>query len=322
MPEDIRELLPFLAYATLFVGVILAVEGLRRVADSNETTREAKNRRMCMLAEGSSREEVFELLKDSGVLDAGQNSRSYPSPLRILKQAGVRFGAAKLFIFSTIFGGLIFIAASNLFSVPISAAVAVIIALGFPWMLLVQSRKKRIENLGNQLPDALALMARGLRVGHPLNVTVQRVAQDMPDPIGTEFGIIEDQVAYGEDLISAFAHFADRTGLQDIRYLAVSVGIQHSTGGDLARVLDVLAKVVRDRTTMRKKISAISAEGRISAYILSILPFGIFGLIHITTPTFYGDVWDDPLFLPAMAAVLVLVATQAFILFRLVNFRF
>ena len=156
MPEDIQELLPFLAYATLFVGVILAVEGLRRVADSNETTREAKNRRMCMLAEVSSREEVFELLKDSGVLDAGQNSRSYPSPLRILKQAGVRFGAAKLFIFSTIFGGLIFIAASNLFSVPISAAVAVIIALGFPWMLLVQSRKKRIENLGNQLPDALA----------------------------------------------------------------------------------------------------------------------------------------------------------------------
>jgi tight adherence protein B len=136
-----------------------------------------------------------------------------------------------------------------------------------------------MEKLVAQLPDALDLMARGLKVGHPLNVTVASVATEMSDPIGSEFGLLVDQVSFGTEIADAFADLADRTDLEDTRSLAVSVGIQHGTGGNLARVLNVLAKVIRDRATMRRKITAISAEGRLSAFILSVLPFGIFGSI-------------------------------------------
>ena len=97
---------------------------------------------------------------------------------------------------------------------------------------------------------------------------------------------------------------------------------QHGTGGNLARVLQVLSKVIRDRAMMRKKIRAISAEGRLSALILSGLPFGIFAMISLTTPSYYGEVWDDPLFMPAMVTILILVALQAVILYRMVSFKF
>jgi tight adherence protein B len=173
-----------------------------------------------------------------------------------------------------------------------------------------------------QLPDALDLMSRGLTVGHPLNVTVNSVAQDMPDPIGSEFGIIQDQVSYGEDIVTAFSDFADRVEIEDASYLAVSVGIQHGTGGNLARVLQVLSKVIRDRATMRQRIHAISAEGRLSAMILTLLPFVIFGSIQMSTPSYYGDVSTDPLFKPFAIAIIGLILAQGIILNRLVNFKF
>jgi tight adherence protein B len=113
---------------------------------------------------------------------------------------------------------------------------------------------------------------------------VNSVATDMPDPIGTEFGISQDQVSFGDDIVTAFNGFADRVDLEDARYLSVSVAIQHGTGGNLARVLQILSKVIRDRATMRQRIRAISAEGRLSALILTILPIAIFGVITLTTP--------------------------------------
>lgn len=311
----------FFVYIALFVGALLIFEGLRQLVSREEDGTQARNRRMKMMQKGATAEDVLSLFLDE------QDTQStglfgIPNFTRLLRQAGIQMSMARLCTLLAVIGVIAFFVALKFFTLEISAGIAVFAGLLLPWAIISHIRGKRIEALTAQLPDALDLMARGLSVGHPISVTVSSVASDMPDPIGTEFGIIQDQVSYGDDIVAAFFDLSSRYDIEDLNYLSVSVGIQHGTGGNLARVLKVLSKVIRDRATMRKKIHAISAEGRLSALILSALPFMIFGVINLSTPSFYGDVQDDALFLPVMATILGLVVLQAVILFRMVNFKF
>ncbi len=307
-------------YVLVFVGILLAFDGARQFLSRSENPAEARNRRIRMMKDGATSDEVLAQLFYSKRSRRGLDL--LPDVGKSLRQAGLALSPPLFYILSVLLGGFVFVAAQvylpTFFALPAALAAAV----GVPLVILQAFRQKRMAQLVSQLPDALDLMARGLKVGHPLNVTVASVATDMQDPIGTEFGLIQDQVSYGDDIVTAFRDFADRVDLEDARYLAVSVGIQHGTGGNLGRVLTVLAKVIRDRATMRKKIRAISSEGRLSALILSILPFGIFGSIHLSTPEFYGDVQSDPLFMPFAVTIISLVVLQALILRKLVTFKF
>jgi tight adherence protein B len=172
------------------------------------------------------------------------------------------------------------------------------------------------------LPDALDLMARGLKAGHPLNTSIATVAETMPDPIGSEFGIVVDLVTYGDDITTAIDKLARRNGNEDFRYLAAAIAIQHGSGGNLGRVLTILSQVIRGRMMMRRKIKAMSAEGRISALILSAIPFLMVGLNSLITPEYYGGIVDNPMFLPLAVIALALIVTNAIVLFKLVNFKF
>ncbi len=309
--------LMYAIYVSVFLGALLAFEGLRALFSTKEDIHEARNRRMRMIAKGSTTEEVLKLLlknKPSGsILD--KVSRS-------LSQSGLPIRMRGLFAMMVLGGVVVYLAAQRYVETPQAVMLAFMIATLVPTMVISGARRRRLEKLTKQLPDALDVIARGLKVGHPLNVTIGNVAKEMPDPIGTEFGIVQDQVSYGDNIVDAFSDMAERLDLEDIRYLAVTVGIQHGTGGNLARVLQVLSQIIRDRAAMRKKIHAISAEGRISAFILSVLPFMIYGMINMTTPSFYADVSNDPVFYPIMGLILGLVLTQAFILFKMVNFKF
>lgn len=309
--------LMYAIYVSVFLGALLAFEGLRALFSTKEDIHEARNRRMRMIAKGSTTEEVLKLLlknKPSGsILD--KVSRS-------LSQSGLPIRMRGLFAMMVLGGVVVYLAAQRYVETPQAVMLAFMIATLVPTMVISGARRRRLEKLTKQLPDALDVIARGLKVGHPLNVTIGNVAKEMPDPIGTEFGIVQDQVSYGDNIVDAFSDMAERLDLEDIRYLAVTVGIQHGTGGNLARVLQVLSQIIRDRAAMRKKIHAISAEGRISAFILSVLPFMIYGMINMTTPSFYADVSNDPVFYPIMGLILGLVVTQAFILFKMVNFKF
>ena len=200
-------------------------------------------------------------------------------------------------------------------------ALATAICILLPLLVLKALGQKRRKALIAQLPDALDLMSRGLKAGHPLNTSIATVAETMPDPIGSEFGIIVDQVSVGDDIVTAVRKLAQRTPSEDFQYLAASISIQHGTGGNLGQVLSTLAQVIRGRAMMRRKIKAMSAEGRISAVILSGLPFAIFGLNMIITPEYYGGVMDYPLFIPLAIAAVTLIILNALILFKLVNFR-
>ena len=204
---------------------------------------------------------------------------------------------------------------------PIAIAVAAAMFLALPMMILGHMESRRRKRMTDQLPDALDLISRGLRVGHPLNTSLQSVANQMPDPIGTEFGIVVDQIAYGDELPQAIRAMAHRVDEEDFYYLSIAVAMQHGTGGDLAGVLDTLARVIRSRFALRRKVKAISSDGRMTAYILSAIPFIIAGIMTYTAPSYFGDVMHDPVFWPVMGAILVAIIANAVIMFRLVNFR-
>jgi len=310
-----------LVYAGVFLGVLMAYEGVRQMLSRSESVSETRNRRMKLIASGATTEEILRLFKPS--VDRWSLARipfigSLPTDLR---QAGLTV-SAKMFVLACLFATVTVTAAASPFViVQIALPFAAIFCLVAPITIVRIKRRNRITKLEQQLPDALDLMARGLKVGHPLNTTIAAVGHDMNDPIASEFGTISDQIAFGDDLVDAFMDFAERIDVEDVRYLAISVAIQNGTGGDLSQVLRTLAQVIRDRFTMRKRIKAISSEGRLTSIFLSGLPFVIFGATMFASPTYYMDVRDDPLFMPFAIVVSVLVLANYLVMRRLVNFK-
>ncbi len=310
-----------LALGGIFLGVLILFEGARQLITRAESQSEVRNRRVRLLASGATAKDLLGLLRP---VHAEWRLAGLPliGPLpEALRQAGLSLRAVPFLCACLAATLLVTVALSAMIYLPVALAFATGLFLILPVMIVRLMQRRRMERLVAQLPEALDLMARGLRVGHPLATTIASVAGDMHDPVASEFGVIVDQISYGEDLVSAFMDFAHRTGREDVRYLAVSVAIQHGTGGNLAQVLDTLAKVIRDRIAMRKRIKALSAEGRLTSIFLSSLPLFILGATSITAPDYYAGVRDDPLFTPFAIVVATLVVANFLIMRRLVNFR-
>ncbi len=311
-----------LVYVGVFLGVLMTFEGLRQLVTRSESLSDARNRRMRMIAAGASTEELLRLLKpgrDGWQVDGLPVFGTLPADLR---KAGLTIRPGLFLMLAAGGAAVVAMAASTIVPAWMAAGVALLLCVVVPLIWVRVRRNRRMAALVTQLPEALDLMARGLTVGHPLNATIASVASDMKDPVATEFGIMVDQISYGDDLVDAFMDFAERSGLEDARYLAVAIAIQHGTGGNLARVLDTLSKVIRDRLAMRRRIKAISAEGRLTSIFLSCLPLVILGATSITAPGYYADVSGDPLFKPFAIVVGTLVVANFLVMRRLVNFRF
>jgi tight adherence protein B len=129
-------------------------------------------------------------------------------------------------------------------------------------------------------------------------------------------------MTYGLDMPRALRNHADRVGVADLSLLVTAVSIQTAAGGNLGEILGNLSKVLRDRFQLRRKVRALSAEGRISAYGLTILPFAISGAIFVQNPPYYLDVWEEPIFLPALAALGVWSLIGDLIMYKMINFKY
>ena len=190
-----------------------------------------------------------------------------------------------------------------------------------PLLVLILSRSRRLKEMTRQLPDAIDIVVRSLRAGHPVSTSITMVAREMRDPIATEFGLVVDEMTYGLNLDDALSNMARRVGLSDLRFLVVAVMIQMQVGGNLAEVLNSLSRVIRERATMRAKIRALSAEGRFSASLLSVLPFILVGVITLVRPTYYAGVSADPFFWPILWVGFGLMVLGIMVMYRMVNFR-
>jgi tight adherence protein B len=158
----------------------------------------------------------------------------------------------------------------------------------------------------DQFPVALDVFVRGLRAGHPIAAALDLLTVEMPDPIGSQFGVVVDEVTYGAELRDALQAMAERWDLDDMRMFVVSLSVQNETGGNLAEILDNLSTVIRERHSMYLKVRALSSEGRMTAIMLTILPVFAFSFLFIMNAGFYLDVADDPAFLPGFIVLIVM----------------
>ena len=182
-------------------------------------------------------------------------------------------------------------------------------------------RSNRQKKFAAQFPDALDIIVRSLRAGHPVPIAITMVGREMPDPMGSEFGMVSDEITYGADLETAMRNLYSRIGSDDLPLFVTAVAIQGSTGGNLGEILENLSGVIRQRFKMRRKIRALAAEGRASAMILSALPIGMFVVIQFLVPDFYGSVWHEHLTKVLLGCGIGWMLAGNLIMFKMVNFK-
>lgn len=306
----------------IFAAVFLVVEFVYYSAFVDARRTRKMSRRMALGQQANRhQDEVLDQLRRERWIGAdGQMGGRWR---RMVVQSGLRLNVSKLAssLFLASFFSFIVIGLVVGFNL-IAAAGAMLMTSLLTWAYVALARARRIAKFSEQLPDAVDVMVRSLRAGHPVPVSLTLVAKEMADPAGSEFGMVSDEITYGSDLQTAMHNLEQRVGSEDLRFLVVSVSVQASTGGNLAEVLSNLSTVIRQRFKMRRKVRALSAEGRFSAMALSLLPFIIFGLLNLIAPSFYGSVWNHPAVLPALGVCGVMLAIGNFIMYRMVNFRF
>ena len=254
------------------------------------------NRRLQLSKETTNRESVLiELRRERGLTAGGNYRLGLVALNRLILQSGLTIGFTRLGVFVAI-GSVLAFVLTLVFrhSIAEAAIAALFCGTVLPFMVLRWLRSRRQRKFAAQFPDALDIIMRSLRAGHPVPVAVNMVGREMGDPIGSEFGIVTDEITYGADLETAMRNLYARIGSDDLPLFVTAVAIQGSTGGNLGEILQNLSGVIRQRFKMRRKIRALAAEGRASAMILSALPIGMFFVILWMVPDFYGSVWDMP----------------------------
>ncbi len=315
----------YIVYTALFIGVLLFIEGIYYlIQDSRGGTQATVNRRLRMLARGENSAEILrKLRRESEKSGIQMIAQILPRFDQMITHAGLTISVTRML---TIMGGLSLVVFVGLFvlktfPVALDLVIAGAVGVGLPILYLSRRKRKRLKRFGNQLPDALDLIVRSLRAGHPINSAMAMVATEMTDPIGTEFGIVVDEMTYGLDLRAALHSLAKRVPHGDLQFMIVTIEIQSATGGDLSEVLAGLADVIRDRFRIFMKISSVSAEGRFSARLVTALPFIVSGSVMVLNPDYFMAVSDDPLFVPFFVAAFVWMMIGNFIMWRMVNFR-
>jgi tight adherence protein B len=285
--------------------------------------RVAINRRMKLQESKLSQEQVLIQLRKERGLDGRSSFFSLDSFRALRAQSGLVMPLSKfLMITSGVALALVFAAILKGLPMLFGLAALPVLCIVIPLQVLKFKRNRRHKLFGIQLPEALELITRSLKAGHPVPVAISMVSREMPDPIGTEFGVVADEVTYGSDLVSALHNLYERVGHEDLPLFVTAVSIQSSSGGNLREILDGLSATIRDRGKLKRKVRAISTEGRMSAYILTAVPCLLAAGIMVLMPQFYTSVWDEPMtwYLLAGSAVWLLLGNA--MMFKMSNFKF
>ncbi|MEH6390619.1 MAG: type II secretion system F family protein [Sulfitobacter sp.] len=312
-------------YGLIFIGVLVLVEGLYLVAFGKSISLNSRvNRRLEMLEKGGPRAEVLDKLRKE--MQQHMNNKSIPIYSILAEKAqkaAIAFSPKQLIM---IMGGLSVVAffgltigttTEFLIRVLISAG----IGIGAVYFWIAAKAKKRMSMIEEQLPDAVELMVRSLRVGHPFTNAISIVSKEIQDPLASEFGVIADEAAYGRDIGEALKDMAERLDMQDLRFLAVAVTIQQQSGGNLAEILAGLAKVIRARFRLFRRVSAITAEAKWSGKFLSAFPIGALILINLGDPNYYDEVMTHRLFVPGCIAVGLFLGANLLVMRKLTDIK-
>jgi tight adherence protein B len=314
-----------LIYGLIFVAVLFLVEGVYLLFFGKSISLNNRvNRRLEMLEKGAQREDVMEQLRK----EMGQHMKSRRLPLYSIlaekaQKAAIAFTPPQLIM---MMGALSVVAFLGLTigteaSAGIRVAISLAMGVGGVFVWIHNKAKKRLAMIEEQLPDAVELMVRSLRVGHPFTASLAIVSKEVPDPLGPEMGVISDESAYGRDVGEALKAMAERLDMQDLRFLAVAVAIQQQSGGNLAEILEGLSKVIRSRFKLFRRVKAITAEAKWSGMFLSVFPLGALVMVNVIQPNYFDEVMDTPVFIPACLVVAAFLVTNIFVMKSLVNIK-
>jgi len=314
-----------LIYIGIFIGIVMLVEGVYLAIFGKSISLNARvNRRMAMLEKGTSREDVLAKLRK----EMDQHKGSVKLPLYTLiadkaQKANIAFTPPQLMLVMLGLGIAAFLGMTILTgaSLPIRVLVSVGMGIGGVFYWVNSKAKKRLAMIDEQLPDAIELMVRSLRVGHPFVSAINTVSKEIADPLASELGVIADEAAYGRDVSESIRAMAERLDSQDLRFLAVAVGIQQTSGGNLAEILQGLSEVIRARFKLFRKVKAITGEAKWSGTFLSVFPLLALVGINVMQPDYYDEVMQSPVFIPACAVVGVMLLMNMIFMKMLVNIK-
>jgi tight adherence protein B len=310
-----------LAFLILVFAAVFAagqtVAGLVRAG----VAKRAVNRRLAVAERaGSIGELVLELRKQRGLMEDGKGRAGWLADLIV--RSGLTFEPKKWALYVGGLGLGVAVLVIYLIHKPLFGLLAGLIAAGGgPIMYLKVMAGRRAKKLGTQLPNALEIVVRSLEAGHPVPTAIALVGRELPDPIGSEFGMAADEIAYGATLEQAVGNIAERCKHPDIDLFAATIRLQERSGGNLVGLLKMNAHTVRERQKMRLKIHAASSEGRASAMILTSAPFIVLGLLQMMRPDFYGSVIHEPIVQKVLVGLGVWMFIGNMVMRRMIDMR-
>jgi tight adherence protein B len=318
----------------VFASVLLLVEAVVSALARSRAGSRAINLRLQMIGRGTSRVETMSRLRresfDLSLLPKSLR-KAAQSFERTLMAAGVTMSTSRLMVLVLAAPGailafivMIMLAVGSPVGVGrlvLVATVALVLGLVIPLLLLQGRAQRRKRKMEEQFPVALDVFVRGLRAGHPVAAALDLLTVEMPDPIGSQFGLVVDEVTYGADLRVALLGMAERWDIEDMRMFVVSLSVQSETGGNLAEILENLSKVIRDRHSMLMKVRALSSEGRMTAVMLTLLPVLTFGGLFLINPAFYLQVADDTLFVPGFLLLIMMYLAGFFMIRKMIDLK-
>ncbi|KAB2314586.1 type II secretion system F family protein [Betaproteobacteria bacterium SCN2] len=240
---------------------------------------------------------------------------------RLLQQSGLPWNMARFqgLTLAAAVTGLLF---GLIMGFPWQAVLILTLAFAaVPFLYVYNSKQKRLEKLEQQLPDALDMMSRAMQAGHAFPGALQMVGNESPEPTAGEFKLTFDEINYGIPLHEALLNLATRVPSTDLRYFVIAVLVQRETGGNLSEILGKISKLIRERLKLMATIKVLSAEGRLSAWILSILPFVLAILISIINPKLMSMLWTDETGRKMIAGALTLMIIGVFWMWRMIKIR-
>jgi tight adherence protein B len=241
---------------------------------------------------------------------------------RMIVQADLRWTVSYFLLASLALGlGGLLMAGILLHQPPLLAAGAALVLAALPWLYVRRRRAQRMRRMEQQLPDALDLLGRSLRAGHAFGAGLQMIGQEMADPIASEFRFVHDELNFGVSLEQALTNLSVRVPITDLRYFVVAVLIQRESGGNLTEVLAKLGQLIRQRLKLFARIRILSAEGRLSGWVLGLMPFVLAGVVNLFNPAFMAPLWTDPIGISIVRNMLLMMAMGVLLLRKITRIR-
>lgn len=242
---------------------------------------------------------------------------------RTILQSGLGWNVSSVLLTSLVLfiGGWICMAV-GLYQTTMVSAVVGMAGAAMPFLYILYRRRKRMETFEKQLPEAIDLITRALRAGHAFSAALKMAGEEMPQPVAGEFSTVHDEVNFGVSLNQALTHLSERVPSTDLRYFVVAVLIQRESGGNLTEILSNLSRLIRERLKLMGKVRVLSSEGRLSAWILALMPFFLAGVMNLVNPQFMRPLWTDPMGITIIKYTLSMMVIGVLIMRKIIKIRY